>query len=281
MTPHLPVSDLLGRDSFLSDLQAAVASDPRLRAAWLEGSLGRGSADRYSDVDLHLLVAEADIVAFRAAIEGWLRDIRPLALFNLLFRSAMVNAMTMDALRLDVWPHAGEHIDLEAARVRVLHAVPGAVTLNARSMPPDRGASARYLLGLLHEFWRCISMLPAVIGRQERLVAVQGLAVELGLVTELLIAGSGTVRDRGVKHANPFLPPDLRARLEAEVLPADLGEQALADAHLRLARLVQEQGPDISARFDFTYPQELEDVVLKNVWDELAGLGLNVSTTRP
>lgn len=275
------MNDPMGRESFLDDLQTAVTRDPRLRAAWLEGSLGRGTADRYSDVDLHVLVAEANIVAFRAAIEGWLRDIRPLALFNLLFGGAMVNAMTTDGLRLDIWPHAGEHIDLEAARVRVLHAVPGAVTLNASSTPPDREASARHLLGLIHEFWRCISLLPAVIGRRERLVAVQGLAVELGLVTELLIAGSGTVRDRGVKHVNPFLPADLRARLEAEILPTDLGEQALADAHLRLARLVQEQGPDISARFDFTYPQELEDVVLKTVWDELAGLGLNVSSTRP
>ena len=33
-------------------------SDGRILAVWLEGSFAKGTADRYSDIDIHLLVAE-------------------------------------------------------------------------------------------------------------------------------------------------------------------------------------------------------------------------------
>ncbi|MEI2776454.1 MAG: nucleotidyltransferase domain-containing protein [Tetrasphaera sp.] len=49
----------------MRDLQAQLAADPQVRAAWLAGSFGRGIADRYSDIDLHLLLR--DVAAFRAA----------------------------------------------------------------------------------------------------------------------------------------------------------------------------------------------------------------------
>ena len=45
----------------IDDLVAVLAADPRVRSAWLSGSLGRGAGDPWSDVDLVVEVDEADL----------------------------------------------------------------------------------------------------------------------------------------------------------------------------------------------------------------------------
>lgn len=62
MTGHVGADalDALGesRAAWLSEAVAAVASSPFVDAVWLEGSLGRGDADAFSDIDLVLSVSE-------------------------------------------------------------------------------------------------------------------------------------------------------------------------------------------------------------------------------
>ncbi|SEJ67446.1 hypothetical protein SAMN04488058_1147 [Deinococcus reticulitermitis] len=255
------------REAFLAALTTQAAQDPRLRAVWLEGSLGRGNADRYSDVDLHVLLGEDDAQAMQAEWEGWLSGFRPLVLFNLHFGGAMINALTVDGLRIDLWPHAGDAVSPAARRVKVLHAQPGRLTLDSED--PEPQASQERALAVIREFWRCISLVPAVIGRQENLVGLQGLAVELGLVTELLMLSEGVVRDRGVKHLNPYLPSGIRQQLEQSILPGTLTPSELTAAHLRLAEMMQIHGPLAAERLGFNYPQELEGAVLSYVRSEL------------
>ncbi len=50
----------LERTALLARAQVVVAQDPRARAAWLFGSLGRGDADDLSDIDLFIIVADQD-----------------------------------------------------------------------------------------------------------------------------------------------------------------------------------------------------------------------------
>lgn len=277
MTSTSGTDDPTRRAAFLSALTAVVKQDSRLHAAWLEGSLGRGNADRFSDVDLHVLVPETELTAFRAQAEVWLGQLRPLVLFNTLFGGQMINAITVNGLRLDLWVHGGEQVEVDPGAVQVLFEHPGTLTAKSPPVPPNAEATAQRLLGLIREFWRCVTLLPAVLGRRERLVALQGLTVELGLVTELLVTASGAVRDRGVKHLNPFLPEHLRGELEALILPDSLTEQALADAHLRLAALVQREGRHAADAFGFEYPDALETTALTYAQSELRRLQLAVT----
>src|SRR5262245_12518988 len=46
------------RDALIDRLHASLGADPRFVAAWLGGSVGRGDADDWSDVDLYVAVAE-------------------------------------------------------------------------------------------------------------------------------------------------------------------------------------------------------------------------------
>lgn len=46
------------RDALLDRVRTELRSDERVRAAWLAGSYGRGTADEWSDLDLHVLVQD-------------------------------------------------------------------------------------------------------------------------------------------------------------------------------------------------------------------------------
>lgn len=66
--PHLP---------FVESAHQVLSRDPRVMALWAGGSLADGTADRWSDVDLRLAVADEDRPAFMAGIEETLQAICP------------------------------------------------------------------------------------------------------------------------------------------------------------------------------------------------------------
>ena len=253
----------------LEQLTILLQSDPRIRAAWLAGSLGRGDADRYSDIDLHVVLAEADLAAFQAGVEEWLGAWRPLVLCNLLFDGKMVNALTADGVRIDLWPHTEERISLQPGKGRVLHDPAGLIHFDLAPVAPDERAIAAGLEAQIKEFWRCIALTPVVLGRDEKIVAVQGLSVEVGLLTNILIAGGRIERDAGVKKLNRFLPEQARVAIEQALTLDGLTIASLARAHLALAQIVAEHGPAIAASHGFAYPSALEAAVLRFVHAEI------------
>ena len=109
------------QNRFIDALAAKAEADPRIRAAWLAGSFGQKTADRWSDVDAHLLVDPAALNEFREEVETWLAEIRPLVFMRMMFSGRMVNAMTDEAMRLDVWLHDGERAEVTLGESRVLY----------------------------------------------------------------------------------------------------------------------------------------------------------------
>lgn len=258
---------------FIKHLQAKAATDDRVRAAWLAGSFGRDIADRYSDVDTHVLLVDETVDEFRQGVRGWLEEIRPLVLFNLMFDGQMVNGMTVDGLRLDLWIHSDETATVAEGAVQVLHAADGALDWQpAPGAMLTQAEAERQLARLIPEFWRCVSMLPVGIGRQELIASAAGAFLEVQLLTDVLATERGLRLDRGVKARNDYLPKHLRQALEeAIVLPA-LTSDALIRFHLRLAALMQQHGPAICAQWHVDYPAALEEAVLRYVATELEHL---------
>ncbi|HEU0164453.1 MAG TPA: aminoglycoside 6-adenylyltransferase, partial [Thermomicrobiales bacterium] len=52
------------RDALLARIVEVLEADPRVVAAWLSGAHGRGVADAWSDLDLHVAVEDAALAAF-------------------------------------------------------------------------------------------------------------------------------------------------------------------------------------------------------------------------
>jgi hypothetical protein len=260
---------------YIDAVTAKVEADPRIKAAWLEGSFGHGTPDRYSDLDFHFLLGEHELPAFRADIESWLSTIRPLVLCTLMFEGRMVNALTRDGLRLDLWFHTGDSATIDPAKAQVVFNRGDYIHFRQEPASTDLLAVAQRLERQTQEFWRCIALLPSVVGRQELITAFLGLSVETNLVTDLLLTGYGIARDRGVKNLNQFLPPEQRQAIEVALSLHGLSPASLTKAHLALARIVQQQGRLIAAKHRYTYPDRLEEAVLNYVSKELALLGLN------
>jgi len=259
---------------FIKILTTAAETDPRIRAAWLAGSFGKGIADRWSDVDAHLLIDPTHNDEFKAGVREWLEGLHPLVLYRLLFGGQMVNAMTDEGMRLDVWLHSGETGEVMEGHTRVLYAEEGALVWKPNpGTELSQAEAAAELERAIPEFWRCVAMLPVPLGRDEKLVGAAGNFLILLLLTDVLSLASGIRKDRGVKALNSFLPPDLRRLAEdAASLPA-LTHEELARFQLRLARLMQEHGPAICAQWRVEYPLALEEAALGYVARELRLLG--------
>ncbi len=260
---------------YIDAVTAKVEADNRIKAAWLEGSFGRGNPDRYSDLDFHFLLGENDLPPFKADIELWLSTIRPLVLCTLLFDGRMVNALTHDGLRIDIWFHTEDIVTIDSSKAQVVFNRGDYIRFRQGTARIDPLAVAQRLERQTKEFWRCIALLPSVVGRNELITAFLGLTVETNLVTDLILTGYGIARDRGVKNLNQFLPPDMRQAIEAALARHGLSPTSLTKAHLGLARIVQQQGRLIADKHQYAYPNRLEEAVLNYVSSELALLGLN------
>jgi predicted nucleotidyltransferase len=278
----MKAKEKLMQHAFIEEFTEHAAAHPGILAVWLEGSFGRGNADRYSDVDLHVLVPAAEKAAFQAESEAWLSAIRPLVLCKRMFDGDMINAMTMDGLRLDVWIHAGERIALNDRAVRVL--VDKGYHLDLATpdaFPSDAAALAAALAAHITEFWRMISLLPTVIGRGELIVTFQGVGFELMPLSEVLMAQAGTQREAGVKRLNDFLLDETRRELEAALRMEGLSRESLVRVNLRLAELMRRAGPQVAAAYGFAYPHALEQTVLRYVANELRHMQLTDCLAEP
>jgi hypothetical protein len=272
MQTNVKIGEL--QSAFLTGLQPVVENDGRIRAAWLEGSLGRGDADRYSDIDLHLLIDAPQIEPFRTGAEQWLEAISPLVLYRLLFNGGMINALTTDGLRIDIWLHDGQTAELAAARSTVLYETPSSIVYvsNTPATIPDLGPALEVQIC---EFWRCIALTPSVVGRDELLVSLSGLGLEVKLLTDILVDGYEAPRDSGVKKLNAFLPGETREALESALHRIEMTQRSMAASHLQLAAILREHGPIIAERQSFAYPHELEQAVLAHVAYELKLIGIS------
>lgn len=81
------------RDNILNRLLGILEQDERVRAVWLSGSFGRGSADDWSDIDIHIAVNDVDV-------DNWLSE-----------RADLHDAIGQPVLvQRDVPAHAGEGV---------------------------------------------------------------------------------------------------------------------------------------------------------------------------
>ena len=65
------------QEALIERAQKVLEEDDRIIACWLEGSFARGNADAWSDVDLHVVVADDDAASFLAGRREVVERIAP------------------------------------------------------------------------------------------------------------------------------------------------------------------------------------------------------------
>jgi predicted nucleotidyltransferase len=187
----------------LYDAIIGTALRAGVREVTLGGSLARGDADRYSDLDLGF-VPDDDATIDAAAI---VRDAMPTVLLRTL--PFGVVAITPDWLRVDVVLLTGDES-----------------TARRPSDPSD----------LVEEFLRVLGLLPVVIGRGEWIVASDGAWVLRTLLVQLMLVERGETATTGVKRLNDKLTVEQRTLVEA-LPPIIATREAAIAAHLAVAKL--------------------------------------------
>ncbi len=106
------------QEAFTREAVDALEFDQRIVACWLEGSLASGTADAWSDVDLHVVVADSHwdgVVEERLALIGRIRPVLGFVEATLPWGARLISANIAGPVRLDLFI---EKLSLLAGAVR-------------------------------------------------------------------------------------------------------------------------------------------------------------------
>lgn len=254
-------------DELLARVIETLEGDGRVRAAWLAGSHARGTQDRYSDLDLWLVVDEKDKDSF---VEDWPKlsdQVSPSVLRQRVFGSTFTH-ITGQWERWDV--SIGVPADVPKrtrSTVKVLFDHDG---LNDRLLPPGEPLQPNpaKVSGLVTEFLRVMGLLPVVLGREEYVVGVSGAGLLRGMIVQLFLEDVAVEDRGGALHLNTLLPPErLQALTELPVVEAT--RESVLQAHLACARLFLPQARELSERIGAAWPEELNTALNRRLDSEL------------
>jgi hypothetical protein len=198
----------------LTNVISACQEEPHIVAAWVGGSLARDIADEWSDIDLHLLVRDAE--QFAGGISDWFARAMPTAYAGKIPGvSGGFIFVTPDWVHVDVIVHdlAGFAQDEFPARV----------VLDPEGLLRDIPASAEEMVGepylpdgQVDLFIYFMGVTVTVIHREEWLALAQGAAgFRDSLLIPLMLAENGVRKTDGAKRLNRYLTADQITALEA------------------------------------------------------------------
>jgi hypothetical protein len=245
-------------DRVRDDLRA----DPRVRGLWLTGSLGTGTDDEFSDVDMFVAVAEDALPGY---LDGWpsvAERYDPL-LARQLPGAPVFNHVLPDWVRWDVVVGtAGDVRNMDPGQVTEVFNLDGLVP----SSPSHRGADPEVVREMTEEFLRVLGLLPVVLGRGELVTAVSGAGLLRQLLTTLLRYRVEGDRLSGALHLSRVLPAAELAALEA--LPPVYAERGgVVRLHLACAGMFLPVARELLGE---AYPFRLEEACWEHLRTHLA-----------
>ena len=217
-----------GYRQLYADVLRGAAGDPRIRAMWLAGSLGRGVADAGSDLDVVLAVRADSVAEFGAQWRIWLAGITPTVLAkDLPGMPGSFYSLTPSCLRLDVVCEQAGAADAEALERRILVLdKDGTANTPAQSVREHcpRGPDPVKLTDLTEECLRQLALFPAaVVARQDWLLGVVGVQSIQMMLYQIFVEANQPLPAMGVKQWSAKLTPHQRHICAA--LPAPMASR--------------------------------------------------------
>lgn len=245
------------QNAFLAALLPLLEPDGRIRALFLSGSFGRGTADAWSDVDLLAIVAPEQR---EAVMDGWrstLETIAPIVFFNRLPWAPVLNAITGDWLRIDLQVSAPtETRGMTQDRYQPLIDCDGLFATLPPTAPIPAAEPAK-LLGIVTEFIRILGLLHVADGRREYELATTGTGMMRTLLTNLLIEEMQRGDQGGMLHLSRKIDaPRMQLLLDLPVAEPD--RASVIAANSALARAFFPRAKAFGAAIGMTWPESFE-----------------------
>lgn len=255
------------RDAFAA-LTIACARDPRIRAAWVGGSLARGTADDWSDIDLHLLVD--DSAAFCDGIEDWITAILPKALLDPIPGvPGGYLYITPDWVHVDLIVHATQGFVQGELPVRVVHD-PDQLVREVAARPDEMQGEPYLPIAQVKLYLYFMGVAVTVIKRAEWVACRQGVTgFRDNLLIPLMLAENGIRKSDGAKRLNRYLTAEQIAALDA-VTPTGSDPEDLVAAHIALAADYLARARRLAQHSEEPWPSALEQATL-DLWERELG----------
>ena len=250
---------------------AACEGEPAILAAWVGGSLARDTADNWSDIDLHLLVADPE--TFGNAITEWFtRTMRAVYADKIPGVAGGFIFVTPDWLHVDVIVHGSQDFVQDAYPARVL--------LDPQGLLRDIPTSAEEMVGepylpdgQIQLFIYFMGVTVTVIHREEWLALAQGAAgFRDSLLIPLMLAENGVRKTDGAKRLNRYLTPEQIGAIEAIPAVGSDPEQ-LIKAHAAIAQEYLTRARRLVTLLGEPWPEEFEQASL-DLWRRELGIDL-------
>jgi hypothetical protein len=235
-----------------------LEADPRVQSVRVAGSIGAGTADAWSDLDLEVISVAEEHDAFLADRDAWLGAITPTVFARTPIAPFIVNAVTDEGLTLDIAIWAGAAPEWPTPPVRY------AVGLLSSMQFEDLGQALEYavaeqLRGLAGPF---ISL----VQREEHLRHLTGVPHLLGLLTTVFLAETG--QPPPGKHWNRTYTDEQRAAVAA-LAPVSATREGLMAFGLDLAELLVTRARPLYDRYGLDWPADLAAVTAIRLQSQL------------
>jgi len=240
-----------------------LTADSRVKEVQLGGSIGAGTADAWSDLDILIVTHTEHHDAFLAARDTWLAAITPTVFARTPIAPFIINTVTDEGLTFDlsVWA--------DAAPVWPTPPVRYVVGMLSSSPFEDLGAALEY--AVVEQLRGMAGPFISLIEREEHLRHLTGVTHLLGLLTTVFLAETGAIPPG--KHWNGAYTEEQRAAVAA--LPAiSATREGLIAFGLGLSELLITRARPLFPRFELEWPADLARVTAVRVQDQL---GIDVS----
>jgi hypothetical protein len=243
---------------FITHMQHAFADDLRVKALFLSGSFGRGTADDFSDVDLLLVADPADhaalvadwkqhVAAFEPIVHAYQPPFQPVhCVITESWLRADLSVPPADPLRGRTQDGLKPLID----RDTLYAALPA--RLEARPIDPAR------VERLTREFLRVLGLLHVGLGRGEvETIASDGCYLLRRMLIDLLTIEVNLPDPGGILHLSRVLDPARMAVLDAIPLPTRSTDSAIA-TNFAIARAFLPRARTLHESLGVAWPEAFE-----------------------
>jgi hypothetical protein len=241
----------------LERARTVLSEDHRVRSVGTGGSVGAGTADRWSDLDLAIVTDPEHHDDFIREWPDWVGRITPTVFARTPIAPFIVNTITEDGLTVDFVVWSGEAPDLRPPTGYAVGTMSSIRFDNIRDALDY--AVAEQLRGLAGPF---ISL----IKRGEHLKHLTGLPHVLGLLTTVFLAETGKAPP--TKLWNPTYT-DEQLHAVATLPPVRATADDLIAFGLGVARLIVERGRPLFLHHDLVWPADLARVAAARIRDNL------------